>query len=71
MVKIKYLYEIQYITDDQVAQRAYITAESYESIENYASKNNFKIIYTKVLASNLGDPCAKGNDVALLVDLTF
>jgi|GEM_PF-5536667 len=70
MIKIKYLYEIQYITECQIAQRSYITAESYESIENYASKNNFNIIYTKILASNLGDPCAKGNDVALFVDLT-
>ncbi|MGM0417977.1 MAG: hypothetical protein ACQEQS_04575 [Thermodesulfobacteriota bacterium] len=71
MVKIKYLYEIQYITDCKIAQRAYFTAESYENIEKYARKNNLNIVYTKVLASNFGDPGAKGNDVALLIDLTF
>ncbi|MDY0362893.1 MAG: hypothetical protein RBR08_15705 [Desulforegulaceae bacterium] len=69
MFEIKYLFEIQYTRANSNINRVYAIAKSEDDIERYAAKNELKIFFIKTLASNLGDPQAKGKDVSLLLEL--
>lgn len=70
MLKIKYLFEVQYLLNETISQRAYIISPSQEDIEEYANKNSFKVIHIKTIAANIGDPGAKANEVCFFKDLT-
>lgn len=70
MLEIKTLYEIQYLIDNQIMQRSFIISSSQKELEDYAQKNKIQIVHIKTIASNIGDPGAKGNDVANLIDLS-
>ncbi|MCB9481571.1 MAG: hypothetical protein H6680_07110 [Desulfobacteraceae bacterium] len=69
MFELKYLFEIQYTQSNSSINRVYVTAKSQDEIERYALKNEIDIIFIKTIASNLGDPQAKGKDVSLLLEL--
>ncbi|MGE4520555.1 MAG: hypothetical protein AB7E04_13730 [Desulfobacteraceae bacterium] len=69
MFEIKYLFEIQYTKANSGINRIYVTAKSQDVIEKYALDNDLEVIFIKSVASNLGDPQAKGKDVSLLLEL--
>ncbi|MDY0133157.1 MAG: hypothetical protein RBR53_10880 [Desulforegulaceae bacterium] len=69
MFELKYLFEIQFTKNNSGINIVYITAKSEDEIQKYALKNNLEIILIKTIASNLGDPNAKGKDVSLLLEL--
>lgn len=69
MLHLEYLFEIQYISKDQILHRTYIAVQSENDLQKYAEKHNFKIIHQRIIASNLGDPLAKGNELSLFINL--
>jgi hypothetical protein len=69
MFDIKYLFEIQYTKLNSGINRVYVIAKSQDDIEKFRAENDLNIIFIRTIASNLGDPEAKGKDVSFLLEL--